>query len=117
MWDTALIGVIIDDAEGDEVIVRFVTPVGTLEVVASVGINERILYVKGAHAQGLKSGALGRAGLNAICRSVLEVADVDQLVIQGGTRTTGCNRGRPPKSFRFPHDSVVTHKRTDPASS
>jgi hypothetical protein len=38
------------------------------------------------------------AGLNAIGRKLLEVTDVDQIIIQGATRTTGRNPGRIPKS-------------------
>jgi hypothetical protein len=52
--------------------------------------------------QGLTPGALGRAGLNAIGRKLLEEADVDQIVIQGGARTTGRGKGRRPRPFRFP---------------
>ena len=43
-----------------------------------------------AHIDGLKPDALGRAGLNAIGRKVLEEADVDQIIIEGSVRTTGC---------------------------
>lgn len=117
MWDSALIEVLLDDVEDDEVIVEIVTPVGTLEVAGCVSIIGRVLYVKGAHAQGLTSGALKRAGLNAICRKVLEVANVDEIVIQGGVRTTGRNQGRPPKPFRFPRHSVVACKRADSTAS
>jgi hypothetical protein len=53
-------------------------------------------------SMGCVAAALGRAGLNAIGRKILEEADVDQIVIEGGTRTTGKNPGRPPKAFRFP---------------
>jgi hypothetical protein len=53
-------------------------------------------------SMGCVAAALGRAGLNAIGRKLLEEADVDQIVIEGGTRTTGKNPGRPPKVFRFP---------------
>ena len=103
VWDGGLIEVILDDVEDDEVIIRIVTPVGAIDVQGCVSINGRILHLKGAHVQGLYAGALQRAGLNAICRKMLEVADVDQIVIQGGFRTTLRNKGRRPKVFRFPH--------------
>jgi hypothetical protein len=63
----------------------------------------RVLRVDGAHVQGLAPGALGRAGLNAIGRKLLEEADVDQIVVQGGARTTGRNKGERPRPIRFPN--------------
>jgi hypothetical protein len=55
-----------------------------------------------AHVEGLGVGALGRPGLNAIGRKLLEVANVDEIIIQGGTRTTGRTKGKVPSPIRFP---------------
>ena len=73
------------------VLVVISTPIGEIRVVGSVEIVGRVLHIDGAHIGGLMPGALGRAGLNAIGRKVLEVANVDQIVVQGSARTTGAN--------------------------
>lgn len=103
MWESHRIDVEIDVVEDDEVIVVIGTPVGELQIVGSVSIVARVLRIERAHIQGLHPGALGRAGLNAIGRKFLEEADVDKIIVQGGTRTTGRNKGRRPRAFVFPH--------------
>ena len=84
-------------------IVRIVLPVGVMEMIGSFKLVDRVLRVDGAHVQGLARGALGRKGLNAIGRKLLEEADVDQIVIQGGVRTTGRDKGKRPRPIRFPN--------------
>ena len=83
-------------------IVRVAVPVGVLELIGSFSRIGRVLHIEGAHVQGLAPGALGRAGLNAIGRKLLKEPDVDEIVIQGGARTTGRNKGRLPRAIRFP---------------
>jgi hypothetical protein len=102
MWDADQIVVEIDLADHPVMIVRITVPVGVIEVIGRFSRIERILHVDGAHVQGLAPGALGRVGLNAIGRKLLEEADVDQIVIQGGARTTGQNKGKVPRAIRFP---------------
>ena len=68
----------------------------------STSIVGRVMRIERAHVEGLTIGALGRAGLNAIGRKLLEVADVDEIIIQGGTRTTGRAQGKVPRPIRFP---------------
>src|SRR5262249_34015052 len=103
MWDRAAITVEIGLVDGEVMIIEITTPVGLVQIIGKVTRGGRVLHVGGAHIDGLNSGALGRAGLNAIARKRLEEADVDQIIIEGGTRTTGKNPGRPPKVFRFPN--------------
>ena len=107
MWSPAQITVAITVAEHPAVIVEIGTPVGSVEILGMISQSGRVLYISEAHIQGLSSGALGRSGLNAIGRKLLVEADVDQIVVQGSTRTTGRNKGRPPKAFRFPVPSDV----------
>ena len=95
MWASDQIVVEIEEAERSEIIV-------TIALMANVSIVDRTLRMNRAHAEGLKPGALGRAGLNAIGRKLLELADVDEIVIQGSTRTTGRNPGTIPRPIRFP---------------
>ena len=102
MWDNADITIEIGLVDGEVMIIEVTTPVGVMQIIGSVTRVGRVLHVGGAHVDGLHGGALGRAGLNAIGRKLLEEADVDQIIIEGGTRTTGKNPGRPPKVFRFP---------------
>lgn len=103
MWTNAQILVELDDAtEGSIWIVRIVTPAGTIELMGEVTKVGRVLHIDGAHVQGLHPGALGRAGLNAIGRKLLEEADVEEIIIQGGARTTGARPDRIPPAYRFP---------------
>jgi hypothetical protein len=102
MWVEADVTVEIDEADEDVLLVVISTPVGKLRIIGNITRIGRVLHVRKAHADGLHPGALGRAGLNAIGRKLLEEADVDEIIIEGGTRTTGKNAGRSPKPFRFP---------------
>lgn len=96
------IAVEIEAVEGTTAVVSIVTPLGELTLIGDVTFVGRVLRIEGVHAQGLWPGALGRDGLNAIGRKLLVDADVDEIVIQGGTRTTGRGKGRVPKPIRFP---------------
>ncbi len=102
MWTNNDIEVELLVVEWEEMIVRIATPAGVLELAGSVSRIGRVLHVDGAHVQGLHPGALKLAGLHAIGRKLMELADVDQIVIQGGVRSTGRNRGRRPRPFCFP---------------
>src|SRR5262245_304821 len=103
MWSLDQIGIEIDEAEPPLVIVRVTTPVGALELTGEVKRSGRILYCERVHIQGLSAGALGRAGLNAIGRKILAEIDVDQIVLEGSTRTSGKGAGKTPRPIRFPH--------------
>jgi hypothetical protein len=102
MWSSDQIAVEIVDADHPVVEVLVATPIGALTLVASASIVDRVLYLERAHVGGLAPGSLGRAGLNAIGRKLLEVADVDEIIIQGSARTTGTHKGQVPSSIRFP---------------
>lgn len=102
MWNADEIVVEIDLVDHPVMIVRITVPVGTIEIIGSCSLIGRVLHVDRVHVQGLSPGALGRAGLNAIGRKLLEEADVDQIIIQGGARSTGPNKGKRPRTIRFP---------------
>lgn len=74
---------------------------GTLRLLGLIELKGRTLYVRDVHVEGLMPGALGRAGLNALGYALMEVADVDELVVQGAVRTTGTRPGRRPAPFRL----------------
>jgi hypothetical protein len=82
-------------------VIAIATPAGTLSLIGSISIVGRVMRIDRAHVEGLEIGALGRAGLNAVGRKLLEVGDVDEIIIQGGTRTTGPTKGKVPSPIRF----------------
>ena len=103
MWAATEITIEIDAVDHPVMIVSITVPIGVLEIIGSVTLVGRTLRIDGAHVQGLRPGTLGRAGLNAIGRKLLEAADVDEVVIQGGVRTTGQRKGKIPRPIRFPN--------------
>src|SRR5579859_7988982 len=78
MWTSDEIVVEIDVVEHTETVIA-TTPAGVISMMAGVSIIDRVLRLDGVHIGGLKPGALGRAGLNAIGRKLLELADVDEI--------------------------------------
>jgi hypothetical protein len=101
MWTEADIEIEIDQVAGSLVLVAVRLPVGVVELMGYIRIDARVLHIDDAHIAGLSPGALGRAGLNAVGRKLLEVADVDEIILQGSARTTGRNRGKVPRRIRF----------------
>ena len=59
------------------VLVRITTPVGEIGLIGEARIEQRTVYIDQAHVGGLAANALGRRGLNAIGRKLLEVAQGD----------------------------------------
>jgi hypothetical protein len=105
MWTSDQITITLEEIDTHEppvALMKISTPVGDLRLLALIVFDDDTLHMKDAHIEGLHAGACGRAGLNAIGRKLLEVANVSKIVIQGGIRTTGRNPGRRPKIFRFP---------------
>ena len=92
----------IEEAEHPVLIVVITTPVGKLEVSGAFTQIGRVLRLNDAHVQGLSPGKLGRAGLNAIGAKLLVEADVDEIIIQGGARTTGEEAGKGPSAHPLP---------------
>lgn len=101
-WTPDQVSVEIEEVDHPVAMVVITTPAGEVRLIGSVSIVGRVLHIEKAHVGGLAPGALGRAGLNAIGRKLLEVADVDQIIIQGGFRSTGKNKGKAPRPIRFP---------------
>ena len=102
MWTTLEISIEIEEVEGSTMLAVIRTPAGVLRALANVSVVGRTLLVEQAHLDGLTAGTLGRSGINAICRKLLEEADVEEVVIKGSARSTGKNPNRPPPPFRFP---------------
>jgi hypothetical protein len=91
------------DVQSKTLLVEVWTPAGRIEIMGEVERVGRVLYVTGTHINGPRPGVLGRSGLNAIGQTLMEAADVDEIVIEGSTRTTGRMAGRAPRTIRFPH--------------
>ncbi|GEP07554.1 hypothetical protein MOX02_55920 [Methylobacterium oxalidis] len=102
MGPTSAITITVEELHRDTVLVRIATPGGDLRVLCEAAFVGRELHVRNAHIEGLSSGAVGRSGLNGIARKVLETYDVDVIFVEGASRTTGSNVGRPPRPFRYP---------------
>jgi hypothetical protein len=105
VWTTDQISIEIEVVEHPVAVPVIATPAGTLSLIGSISIVGRAMRIDRAHVEGLEIGALGRAGLNAIGCKLLEIADVDEIIIQGGTRTTGRTKGKVPRPIRFPRAS------------
>jgi hypothetical protein len=103
MWSQDQITVEIALIDDDTILVEIGTPVGLVTILGIITVVDRVLHCDGAHIEGPGPGSLGRAGLNDIGAKLLAETDVDEIVIQGGSRATGRNPGRPPWLIRFPH--------------
>jgi hypothetical protein len=91
------------EIDGPVVAISLTTPLGVVNILGEMTIVADELHIIRAHIGGLYPGALGRAGLNAIGRKLLEMSDVEKIVIQGSARTTGRRKGKVPWKICFPH--------------
>jgi hypothetical protein len=93
---------VVEESDPRTVLVSITTPAGVIELIGNILFSGDALHIDQAHIGGLEANALGIASLNAIGRKLLEEADVAELVIQRGARTTGRCEGRIPRVIRFP---------------
>jgi hypothetical protein len=91
------------EIDGSVVAITLTTPVGEVSILGEVAIINNDLHIIKAHVGGLHQGALGRRGLNAVGRKLLEMANVEKIIIQGSARTTGRRKGATPRKICFPH--------------
>lgn len=121
MWPLDQITIDIGDADNSIeppiVMIRITTPAGIIELLGAAWYDGRTLHISEAHIGGLSRGACGRAGLNAIGKKFLEVAVVDEIIIQGAARSTGRNVGKVPRAIRFPHREDRAGARTNSATA
>ena len=90
------------EVDGPVVSITWTTPVGVETILGEMTIVDDELHSIRAHIGGLSAGALGRSGLNAIGRKLLEMANVKKIVIQGSARTTGRRKGTVPGKISVP---------------
>ncbi len=101
MWASDQLAVEIDIVDGREVILIVRTPVGPVSLIGTVTLTADVLNLDGVHVGGPGPGRVGRDGINAIARKIMEELDVQEILAQGGIRTTGRRTGKVPRPFRF----------------
>jgi hypothetical protein len=105
MWTAADIRIELEDQESEGRIftANFVTPIGTLKVMAEADGTPRYPILRGVHIQGEDVGPhdFGAIQLRWLVHAAMEMMDLDGLVLEGDVRTTGANPGRRPRPLRF----------------
>ena len=84
------------------------TPVGLIRIMGELVEVGRRIVVREAHIESETPGkssvvpaGIGVGALIAIARAFLEEVDADEVIVEGGVRTTGRGKGRRPKPFRY----------------
>jgi hypothetical protein len=72
-----------------------------VEFVADLELGDRHAVLSGLHVYGPGPNSLGIAGLRELIRWAMEQLDVDELRIEGATRTSGASPGRRPTPLVF----------------
>ncbi|HKM65387.1 MAG TPA: hypothetical protein VJY39_23150 [Acidisphaera sp.] len=73
-----------------------------IEVMAIVDIpSPRTLVLRSMDVHGPGANRVGIRWLRSVARALKEELGVDELRIEGGTRTTGANPGRTPRPRRI----------------
>ena len=93
---------LLDDMTADPVVTIIVgTPHGTLRFMAEPEIAGPTLILRGIHIQGATPNAVGAGNLKVLAQAVMERMELNGLVVEGASRTTGANPGRRPSILRF----------------
>ncbi len=95
------------DSEGDIFTITFSTPAGRVWIIGAVELEDlddgrRRIVLRGAHMHS-ESGArsVGVSNLRAMAELLLERTHYDEVLIEGGARTTGAYPGHTPRPLRF----------------
>jgi hypothetical protein len=91
------------DAQSNVVLARIEMVEVTLSVLAEVAITGRSLILGGLHIQGenVEPNEVGIRDLRRVVQEVMEDLDVDHIIVEGATRSTGAGPGRTPRQLRF----------------
>jgi hypothetical protein len=81
-----------------------------IELVSDFALGERYAALSNLHIYGGRPNSLGISGLRGLIRWAMEELDVDELRIEGATRTSGASPGRRPAALVFRRTDL-----TDPA--
>jgi hypothetical protein len=105
MWTADDIQIELEDelTDGQVITARIITPAGALLVMAEVEQRGRELLLDRLHMHGetLRPNELGPHRLRQLAHALIEWMDLDAVIIQGATRTSGAHRGSLPRPLRF----------------
>lgn len=93
-----------DDQSSDPIATLVIQAPGVvLMVMAEISVDrpQRFMKLSRAHIHGATANEVGFANLKTIAQAVLEGMDLDEIIIEGGIRTTGACPGHIPRPFRF----------------
>jgi len=72
-----------------------------LELVAELVMDGKIMVARGVHIQGPGKNRLGWPRLRGLAEDLMEKLELDELRIEGATRTSGAGPGRNPQPLVF----------------
>ena len=72
-----------------------------IDVLAFLHMTQRTATLRGMHIQGGGRNTMGLPALRALAHWLKEYLDVDELRIEGATRTSGSGPGRRPAPLVF----------------
>jgi hypothetical protein len=76
--------------------------------LTEVSPDRKKAVLSGVHVEGAKPNEIGVTNLRMIGDRFCEVNGYDELVVQGGIRTTGASPGRVPGRLRFKRGRTTT---------
>jgi hypothetical protein len=85
----------------DTVLVKLTDEIHVIEVLADVELTGRTAALRGLHILGCGPNTLGPRVLRELINWAKVQLDVDQLRIEGATRTSGAGPGRVPPIIDF----------------
>jgi hypothetical protein len=91
----------IEVGDGDTILVSCSDDVQTVEIIANLALADRTAVLRKLHIQGAGPNTLGPAALRELIKWVKNKRDVDELRIEGATRTSGAGPGRIPRPIVF----------------
>jgi hypothetical protein len=97
MWTIAFYEI----AERDVVNVTFRSGERFVECLADAALEGRIAWLSQCHFQGSGANTVGIRLLRMLAQIVMERIDVDELRIEGASRTTGAGPGHDPRPLVF----------------
>ena len=90
-----------EETEGNTVRILVEWGVDTLEIVAELEMDGKIMVARGVHIQGPGKNRLGWPKLRGLAEDLMEKLELDELRIEGATRTSGAGPGRKPRPRVF----------------
>jgi len=73
----------------------------TVEGITNFNLKDGKLYLNQLHLQGSSGGEVGRESLWKMAKSLGRQYNVEEVIIQGGRRTTGKYKGQVPSPIKI----------------